>query len=451
MVREDGENNWTTQPTYDALLIRYLPQLLGKEETQTEPEVKQEPLPTPTASTAELDQLSRKIQKETALILDKIFNQVLERELKNVYEIEAEMNGESAQIFTQNLEDNLEELSEIEDNMKRESAHIWVSIEAKVKRAQILDRISNKILEQKLKEVYEIEAKLQTEAWTVITQMDTIMLRTWLNKASKFQGEMENGAFAPEPIQLSTDALFSAPMLSMGRRRVQGVKMLRDISRGALKENRPRIDNIIKLYENNELGNIKTAENIVDRLTSKRKDKRYTDKTNQLYNKITMNAEGQKDLDIASGVRKAALETKNVMVTMILYREKEDDKAEKQREKQKLDTPVNIDFPKGTTVADAKEEKEELRKTGNQFASKLRYAKNLKQFYIGSFELKIDDTDKKWLKKRNRRQNVDKKGRGHRRRFQSSLQIYGQTQRGFCTPHGVYRRILLSGALPYEN
>ena len=45
-----------------------------------------------------------------------------------------------------------------------------------------------------------------------------------------------------------------------------------------------------------------------------------------------MNAKGQKDLDIASGVRKAELETKNVMVTMILYREKEDDKAEKQRE-----------------------------------------------------------------------------------------------------------------------
>ena len=25
MVREDEQNNWTTQPTYDALLIRYLP------------------------------------------------------------------------------------------------------------------------------------------------------------------------------------------------------------------------------------------------------------------------------------------------------------------------------------------------------------------------------------------------------------------------------------------
>ena len=118
-----------------------------------------------------------------------------------------------------------------------------------------------------------------------------------------------------------------------------------------------------------------------------------------------MDAEGRKALDIATGVRKAeleTLETKNVMVTMILYREKEDDKKEKQREKNRLETPVNIDFPKGTTVADAKEEKETLRKTGNQFASKLRYAKNLKQFCIGSFELKIDDTDVKWLKKKSR-------------------------------------------------
>ena len=38
--------------------------------------------------------------------------------------------------------------------------------------------IFTQFLEQQLKEVYEIEAKLQKEAWTVITQMDTIMLRT---------------------------------------------------------------------------------------------------------------------------------------------------------------------------------------------------------------------------------------------------------------------------------
>ena len=63
MVEEDEQKSWTTQPSYDVFLIRYLPQLLGKEpaETQTKtqtqeeakPEAKPEPLPTPTASTAE--------------------------------------------------------------------------------------------------------------------------------------------------------------------------------------------------------------------------------------------------------------------------------------------------------------------------------------------------------------------------------------------------------------
>jgi hypothetical protein len=41
---------------------------------------------------------------------------------------------------------------------------------------------------------------------------------------------------------------------------------------------------------------------------------------------------------------------------MILYREKEDDKPEKQRKKN-MDTTVNVDFAKGTTVADALEQK----------------------------------------------------------------------------------------------
>ena len=74
MVREDEQNNWTTQPTYDALLIRYLPQLLGREpassgtptvenptQTQTLEEAKPEPLPTTSSSITELDQLSSKI------------------------------------------------------------------------------------------------------------------------------------------------------------------------------------------------------------------------------------------------------------------------------------------------------------------------------------------------------------------------------------------------------
>ena len=157
--------------------------------------------------------------------------------------------------------------------MEEESALIWVKFEAKVhgESTQFL----NQILETKLEEVYEIEANIQREAWTVVTKMDTIMLRNWLNEASKFQEEMnktvayqksgrldwetnkfkleavvtKNGAIAPQPVQLTTDARFSAPMLSMGRRRVTGVKMLREISRGAPKANRARIENIIKLYE----------------------------------------------------------------------------------------------------------------------------------------------------------------------------------------------------------
>ena len=177
------------------------------------------------------------------------------------------------------LERGLQEVNQIKAKIEEESA-------------QILDQI----LDTKNEEAYEIEAKLQREAWTVIAKMDTIMLKTWLNEASKFQEEMnktvayqksgrldwetnkfkleavvtKNGAIAPPPVQLTTDARFSAPMLSMGRKRVTGVKMLREISRGAPKANRPRIENIIKLYEQNEIKNIRTAEAIVERLTDRK-------------------------------------------------------------------------------------------------------------------------------------------------------------------------------------
>ncbi len=60
---------------------------------------------------------------------------------------------------------------------------------------------------------------------------------------------------------------------------------------------------------------------------------------------------------------------------MILFREKEDDKSEELRDKQIMATSVNIDFPKGTTVAAALEQKEELRQIGNACPTKLKYAK----------------------------------------------------------------------------
>ena len=46
MVQKDDQNNWTAQPTYDALLIRYLPKLLPALDRHLHPQ-KAEPLPTP--------------------------------------------------------------------------------------------------------------------------------------------------------------------------------------------------------------------------------------------------------------------------------------------------------------------------------------------------------------------------------------------------------------------
>ena len=75
----------------------------------------------------------------------------------------------------------------------------------------------------------------------------------------------------------------------------------------------------------------------MERLANRTAQKRYTDKTDNMYNKLTMDAEGRKAFDIASGVRKAereTLETKNVMVTMILYRERGRQKGEAERERE---------------------------------------------------------------------------------------------------------------------
>ncbi len=67
-------------------------------------------------------------------------------------------------------------------------------------------------------------------------------------------------------------------MLRMGLRRVTGVTWLREVSRGAPKANKAIIDFIIDLHEKSEIVNLKTAENIIERLASKAARKIYTDK-----------------------------------------------------------------------------------------------------------------------------------------------------------------------------
>ena len=124
------------------------------------------------------------------------------------------------------------------------------------------------------------------------------------------------------------------------------------------KANKARIENTIKLYESSEIANLKTAENIVERLASKEARKIHTDKTDRIYNKLVGDATGRKAFDVATGVRKPELKPQNVMVTMILFREKEaDPKAEQRKEKQAGEIPVNIDFEEGTSVKEALSEK----------------------------------------------------------------------------------------------
>ena len=90
-------------------------------------EIKTEPLPTPTASTAELDQLSNKIKRESALVLDTF----LEQQLDELYEIETKIYRESAQIFNQVLEQGLQEVNQIKAKMEEESALIWSNLKPK--------------------------------------------------------------------------------------------------------------------------------------------------------------------------------------------------------------------------------------------------------------------------------------------------------------------------------
>ncbi len=89
----------------------------------------------------------------------------------------------------------------------------------------------------------------------------------------------------------------------------------------------------------------------MERPASKAARKIYTDKTDRIYNDLVGDAEGLKAFEIATGVLKPDLKPKNVMVTMILVREKETDpKKEKQKEKEVGEVFVNIDIPECTTV-----------------------------------------------------------------------------------------------------
>lgn len=301
MVQEDEQNNWTTQPTYDALLIRYLPKLLSALDRHLHPQ-KAEPLP---LLTTDVSRFCTKLEKQ------------LKQSMKTVefFDVRHRTKGNDLSKFieryTTRLKADLEwvttwvdiwckyvyekngfnkivrecnkinkarattEEKRVKEQAKAEAKQARVmapKAKAKPKAKPVVPTVSRKVdfeffehhllVTKNRRELREIEAQMQTETWTVITKLDTAILKHWVDEASKYQAELMTNprAIAPEPIKLTTDACFSTPMLSKGRRRVTGVKWLREVARGAPTVNKARINYIIELYEKGEIGNLKTAE-----------------------------------------------------------------------------------------------------------------------------------------------------------------------------------------------
>ena len=96
--------------------------------------------------------------------------------------------------------------------------------------------------------------------------------------------ETANRAIAPEAIQLLSDELFSIPMY-MGKRDAN-VKRLNGLRATSGKDNRARIDVIIDLYASGKMPNYLTAEGMVMRLASKSKRRDYNEKTDREYAKL---------------------------------------------------------------------------------------------------------------------------------------------------------------------
>ena len=84
-----------------------------------------------------------------------------------------------------------------------------------------------------------------------------------------------------------------------------------------------------------------------------------------------------------------------MMLTLMLFREKEDGDDKKDNDQ---DMTVNIDFAEGTTTSEALAIKKNIRKTGAKDTKKLKHLQGLKQFYYGDFEVRVTKADIAWLK-----------------------------------------------------
>ena len=83
----------------------------------------------------------------------------------------------------------------------------------------------------------------------------------------------------------SNTALFSKPIVLMSKFKAN-LKELKETARRASKENRPKINEIIRLYEEKRIKNFLTAENAVNRLAIQTKNKARIARAEADYEKI---------------------------------------------------------------------------------------------------------------------------------------------------------------------
>ena len=172
------------------------------------------------------------------------------------------------------------------------------------------------------------------------------------------------------------------------------VKELEALKKAAPKENREMIQTLIELYRDRKIPNFRTVENAVNRLSLKVKNKSIQAKALKDYEALTkkykeaLPATGRIERSIAE--KRLRTGGKLTSITLILFRRAAAGDAE---------ATVNV-------LGDGKALKNKTRAQGKRILERVkdksaRHARkygDLEQFYIGSFDLRVDGVEEAFLK-----------------------------------------------------
>ena len=165
------------------------------------------------------------------------------------------------------------------------------------------------------------------------------------------------------------------------------IKELTDLKRRAPTQNKAKIDEIINLYSNRQIPIFKTAENLVNRLSVKTNNPTSINKTNKLYESVVGK---YKEAPPATGKIERQLKgkiRKTYSATMILFREPDDGDTKTKT------MSVNV-------ASSSKKEKQDIIEQAEEDIKQIRKQKTyskLKQFYLGSFDLRLTGNEYEYL------------------------------------------------------